>query len=250
MPRKRRYDRIGAVPAPYAIAAAAVLAISALLLPGVRPSSFNNAWAVLNDGNADGIAAYLDSFGAWAPLISIALMVAQGVIAPIPGMLVMIANGAAFGIWLGGLVTLTGQVLAAALCFGLSRMFGLRCVERVVGANAIATADRQFRRWGTPGIVLARVVPGISFDAVSYLAGLSSISFRRFIVLTAIGAVPQAYLYAWLVQSHPAAAWTVAGIMTAMIIVLTGVSWMRRRSPVRQPGRGFVPAPSIVSETV
>lgn len=45
---------------------------------------------------------------------------------------------------------------------------------------------------------LSRLVPGISFDGISYAAGLTSISFKRFLVATTLGVIPETLLFSYL----------------------------------------------------
>ncbi|MDQ2681998.1 MAG: hypothetical protein M3Y37_00585, partial [Chloroflexota bacterium] len=59
--------------------------------------------------------------------------------------------------------------------------------------------------------------------------GLTNLTFRRFLALTTIGAAPQAFLYAWLIDTHPHAAWALAGATTGIIVIVIGVAWFRRR---------------------
>ena len=82
------------------------------------------ALAVLGTGDGRAVGDYLVGFGVWAPIASLFLMVLQAVAAPIPAIFVAFANGLAFGVVGGGLLTIAGQTLAAALCFGISRALG------------------------------------------------------------------------------------------------------------------------------
>ena len=179
--------------------------------------------SALRSGDGAQMTAFLQSFGHWAPLVSIGLMVGQAIVAPIPGMLIMFANGLAFGVFWGGVVTITGQVLAATACFWIARSLGRSSVEAIVGRFGLGAADSWFDRWGSIGIFVSRLIPGVSFDAVSYLAGLTGLHFGRFVLLTTVGAVPHAFLFAWLVKSSPLIAWlcmgTVMAIMTGGLLV-------------------------------
>lgn len=212
---------------------AAVAAAIALyqLNAGVR-DEIGRAMTVLATGDGAAIGTYLQGFGIWAPVASLALMVVQAVAAPVPAILVAFANGLAFGVFWGGLLTLAGQTLAAAICFGIARALGRRSVAALAGKLGLEAADRWLSQWGARGIFLLRLVPGISFDVISYGAGLTGIEFRPFILATAIGTAPQAFLYAYLIRESPQSAWLLFFGSWLVIGVLGSASFVRRKRTV------------------
>ena len=142
------------------------------------------------------LADYFRSLGVWAPIISIALMIAQGILAPLPSFVITAANGLAFGIPLGFLISWTGGMAAAIVMFWLARLLGAGFVERVTKQNHLLhQANRYSGKNGFFLIFIARLIPIVSFDFISFLAGLSQISFRSFFVATALGQIPGTILY-------------------------------------------------------
>ena len=186
-----------------------IMALSALaygLNDGLR-SEVTRALAILATGDGVAIGDYLRSHGVWAPVASLFLMLIQAVVAPVPAILVAFANGLAFGVVWGGLLTVAGQTLAAAICFWIARAVGRGPAEALTSSLGLQTTDRWLTRWGACGIIVLRLVPGISFDVVSYGAGLTGIRFAPFLVATALGVTPQAFLYAYLIREAPQSAW-------------------------------------------
>lgn len=198
-----------------------------------------HALAVLSSGDGHAVGEYLLSFGVWAPIASLFLMVLQAVAAPVPAIFVAFANGLAFGVVGGGLLTIAGQTLAAALCFGISRALGRGPVEALAGRFGLAATDSWFNRWGARGVLLLRLVPGISFDVISYGAGLTSVRFGPFLVATAIGVAPQAFLYAYLIREAPQSAWVFYVVSWLVIGVIGSAAFLRRKES---------PASSVVPE--
>lgn len=196
---------------------------------GVR-DEIGRALAMLATGDGVAIGAYLQGFGIWAPVASLGLMVVQAVAAPVPAILVAFANGLAFGVLWGGLLTVAGQTLAAAVCFGMARALGRSPVEALAGKLGLGAADRWLSQWGARGIFLLRLAPGISFDVISYGAGLTGIGFRPFIVATAIGTAPQAFLYAYLIRESPQSAWLLFFGSWLAIGVLGSAAFVRRNT--------------------
>ena len=206
---------VGLAPLAPPLAAAAILALAYLLSAGVR-SEVGRTVAILGRGDGDALRDYILSYGAWAPVASLLLMVLQALAAPVPAFLVVFANGLAFGVFWGGILSLVGQTLAAALCFWIARTFGRAPVEALVGKLGLESADRGVARWGARGVLVARLVPGMAFDAVSYAAGITRVGFGTFLAATVLGAAPQSFLYAYLGQSAPRFAWA---LLAATVLV-------------------------------
>lgn len=183
-------------------AVAAAFAVLYLSSAGFR-AEFYRALGILGRGDIAGLRDYVLSFGAWAPVASCFLMVLQALAAPIPSFLITFANGLAFGVFWGWMLSLFGHVLAAAVCFGLSRALGRVPVEALVGKTGLESADRWFARWGVYAVFAGRLVPGIAFDAVSYAAGLTRMRFRNFVAATVLGILPQTFLYSYLGRQAP-----------------------------------------------
>ena len=60
---------------------------------------------------------YILSFGILAPVASCLLIVLQALAAPVPSFVITFANGLAFGLVWGWLLSVFGHALAATVCF-------------------------------------------------------------------------------------------------------------------------------------
>ncbi|CAA9460831.1 MAG: hypothetical protein AVDCRST_MAG02-2158 [uncultured Rubrobacteraceae bacterium] len=87
---------------------------------------------------------------------------------------------------------------AAAIAFGISRTVGRGPVEALLGKAGLESAGRWFERWGHYAVLVARLVPIVSFHMVSFAAGLTRMGFWRFLVATTLGAAPATFVYAYL----------------------------------------------------
>ena len=79
--------------------------------------------------------------------------------------------------------------------FWLARSFGRSYVKRWIRSEHWETIDKISREKGFYILLIARVFPVTSVDVLSFLAGLSAISFRRFLLATALGLFPGVALY-------------------------------------------------------
>ena len=215
---------------------AALFGLLYLFSGGFR-SEVNRALGLLGRGDIAGLKDYILSFGLLAPIASCFLMVLQALVAPVPSFLITFANGLAFGVFWGWMLSLFGHVLAAAVCFWISRALGRVPVEVLVGKTGLQSADRWFARWGMYAVFVGRLVPGVAFDVISYAAGLTRMRFRTFLIATALGIFPQTFLYSYLGRQAPeyvALFLVTSGLVVAGVVTFAVVRYRReRRKPKR-----------------
>ena len=208
---------------------------TAYLFSGDFRGEVNRAVGVLASGDASALRDYILSYGVWAPVVSTALMVLQALAAFVPSFLLGIANGLAFGAFWGGLLSIASAALAAAISFGIARAVGRVPVEALVGKRSLGTADRWFARYGAYAVLAARLIPVISFDAISYAAGLTRMKFWRFLLATTIGMTPASFAYAYLGEQAPGTVnllLAVFGVFVTGVVVLAVVRRRRGKKPV------------------
>ena len=185
------------------IAALMALAAAVALLPPLRLAA-REALQLFTAADPEaavaGLIDYLRSFGIWAPVVSALLMIAQAVLAPLPAFLLTFANGMLFGWAWGAALSWSSAMAGAALCFWIARALGRPAVTRLVSAPALAATDRFFLRFGTQSVLTARLLPFVSFDVVSYAAGLTAMRLPHFLLATGLGQLPATLLYSWLGQ--------------------------------------------------
>ncbi len=213
---------------------------TAYLLSAEFRSEVDRAAAILSRGDVAGLRDYILSFGAWAPVVSALLMVLQALMLPLPAFVVTFANGLAFGTFWGGVLSLLSASAAAALSFWISRLLGRGPVEVLVGSASLGSADRWFLRWGTYAVLIARLVPIVSFDVISYAAGLTRMRFSGFMLATVVGMAPATFVYAYLGEQAPQYVQVLLvafGIIIAGALVSAIIRWRRqgKRLPLVEP---------------
>ena len=163
----------------------------------------------------------LAGLGVLAAPAGVGLLVAD-VVLPVPSSLVMVANGALFGVKLGTLLSLTGTLGAGLFGFSLGRRGG-SLLNRLVSAEERARANDLLDRWGALAVVATRPVPVLA-ETVAILAGSSPMTWRRMSLATVAGALPGSLLYA--VAGASAAAFASTAAVFALVLALTGVFWL------------------------
>lgn len=147
--------------------------------------------------NMADLIAYIQSFGAGAVAVSFLLMILQAIVAPIPAFFITLANAAIWGWWQGALLSWTSSMVGASLCFYIARILGRDVVVRLNSHAAVQQMERFFDRYGANAIVIARLLPFVPFDLVSYFAGLTSVKFWKFFVATGLGQLPATVVYSY-----------------------------------------------------
>lgn len=133
--------------------------------------------------------------GAWGPAAIVALMMLAIVISPIPSAPIALAAGAAYGHGWGTLYVLLGAEAGALAAFGVARLVGFDTVHGWFGERlSVGLIGSQNALMGI--VFVSRMLPFLSFDIVSYGAGLTVLSFWRFAIATLAGIAPSSFLLA------------------------------------------------------
>ena len=181
----------------YVLGALILLCLLYFAVPSVN-AYVNRAAAVLGSANVDAVVDYIRSYGPYAMGISFALMVFSSVVAPLPAFLITFSNAAIFGWWQGAILSWSSAMAGAALCFFIARALGRDTVERFAGRGALAGVEDYFAKYGSRTILICRLLPFVSFDAVSYFAGLTPVTFLSFFIATGIGQLPATVVYSYV----------------------------------------------------
>lgn len=178
----------------------ALLAAGAALyffVPSVN-SMMNQISKMFATGDFTVVKEFVASYGAYAAVVSFLLMILQSIAAPLPAFLITFANANLFGWWQGAILSWSSAMAGAAVCFVIARILGRDVVEKLTSKTGLEQIDVFFEKHGRMSILIARLLPFISFDIVSYAAGLTSMSFWGFFVATGIGQLPATIVYSYV----------------------------------------------------
>ena len=178
----------------------AVLVVLILPFAAITPlrQAVEQAFAVFKNVDVADVKTYLLSFGLWAPVVSFLLMIFQSVVAPLPAFLITFANAGLFGWIPGAVLSWTSSMAGAALCFYIAKFYGREVVEKLTSKTALNSVDVFFTKYGKYAILISRLLPFVSFDIVSYAAGLTSMSFWPFFWATGLGQLPATLVYSYV----------------------------------------------------
>ncbi len=152
---------------------------------------------VLSMLDVEAVKGYILSFGIWAPVVSFLLMILQSLAAPLPAFLLTFANAALFGWVNGAILSWTSAMAGAVICFYISKIYGRGTAEKFSSKFALDQVDKFFEKYGNYAILIARLLPFVSFDIVSYAAGLTSMGLWSFVWATGLGQLPATLVYSY-----------------------------------------------------
>ncbi|OLS02763.1 TVP38/TMEM64 family protein [Tissierella creatinophila] len=160
--------------------------------------TINNIFSMFATGDFKIVKDFIDEYGTYAMLVSAALMIFQSIMAPLPAFIITFANANLFGWWQGAILSWSSAMLGAILCFYISRILGRDMVEKLTSKVGLESVDKFFEKHGKHSILIARLLPFISFDIVSYGAGLTSMTFLPFVIATGLGQLPATVIYSYV----------------------------------------------------
>jgi uncharacterized membrane protein YdjX (TVP38/TMEM64 family) len=165
-----------------------------------------------------GLQTWLASFGAWAPLVAIALSAAQVIAAPIPGQVIGLADGYLFGAWLGTFYSFIGVMVGTGIVLALTRRWGRPLAARLVPPTQLEKLDRLVARRGELFFFLIFLLPFLPDDLTCIAIGLTNLPLARMMVLIAIGRLPGLIAASWL------GAYAADITLTGWIILIIGAA--------------------------
>lgn len=166
-------------------------------IPSVK-ETMNLVFKMFASGDFGVVKDFIASWGAYAAVISFGLMIFQSIAAPLPAFLITFANANLFGWWQGAILSWTSAMAGATLCFYIARVLGRDVAEKFTSKAGLKQVDAFFEKYGKSTVLVCRLLPFVSFDLVSYGAGLTSMSFGSFFLATGIGQLPATIVYSYV----------------------------------------------------
>lgn len=174
------------------LAGLAILGIGLLAVWQFAPSVFAEARSLLEPERLETLVARA---GLWGPVLIVTLMTIAVVASPIPSAPIALAAGVAYGHLWGTVQVVIGAELGALIAFGLARVLGHDVLRRVFG-DRVDAGLLGSQNALTATVLASRLMPFVSFDMISYAAGLSRLHAWRFALATLAGIIPASFLLA------------------------------------------------------
>jgi uncharacterized membrane protein YdjX (TVP38/TMEM64 family) len=157
------------------------------------------AFLLLGTPSQASIEQVIEDAGWLAPAFFVVAYAALTVLL-FPGFVLTAAGGAAFGVVAGTALALVGATLGAFGAFAVGRRLGRTEVEKIAGRR-MGRLDEWMAQRGFLAVLYARLLPVLPFNALNYVAGVTTVRARDYGLATAIGIVPGTFAYAALGSS-------------------------------------------------
>ncbi len=174
----------------------------------------------------------LHQAGVWAPIVYIAIYAVATTLV-LPSTALNLTGGAIFGPWWGTLWSSIAAVIAAVVAFLFTRTIGRDVVSKRITGRWQAL-DAEIRIGGRFYMFVVRLQPIIPYGLVNFVAGLTSIRFKDFLIGTVLGTIPGVFPFV-LLGSSGIKALTKGEFLPLFLtlsliaILVSGSAWYYRR---------------------
>lgn len=137
----------------------------------------------------DQLELFIRQSSFWGPLLFIVIQIAQVVIAVIPGGLTCLAGVVFFGPWYGFLYSAVGIIIGSCINFYLARRYGEKFIRLFVSNETYEKTKKKFLTGKKFDVVFtaAILLPCAPDDVLCMLAGLTDMSWRKFLTILFLG---------------------------------------------------------------
>ncbi len=181
------------------------------------------------------IKAFVNSFGILGPLVLIALITLTIIISPLASLPFWFASLALFGYWQTCFYILVSHGAGSAIDFLIAQRWGRPVVAKLVGKKGIDKIDNITEIIGLKMLFIARLIGGASADYVSYAAGLTSMEFKPYLIISVFVAIPMIFLNVYLLDKiltlNPffIAVLAPIGYVLALVFPLVVYKWPKKK---------------------
>jgi uncharacterized membrane protein YdjX (TVP38/TMEM64 family) len=173
-----------------------ILAVAGALIGGFFALRSTGQLAMF--ASAEAMQTWVAGFGVAAPAVFFAVQALQVIVSPIPGNVTTLVGGMMFGFWTAFALSTAAVLTGSLIAFALARAFGRPLVVRLVGPKIAERYLGVLSSQARIVLVLMLLLPFFPDDALSLVAGLTSISWS-FFALASVCTRPWGLLFSSLV---------------------------------------------------
>ena len=203
-----------------------VLALIALALWTYRASLYE---LISLAGDRQALIGMLDGYGGLGAVLLFLILALQVLLAAIPGHAFMVAGGYLYGFTLAFIITHVSTVFASQVAYELARRYGRPVVERLAPAQVVDKWTLAAKRQGLVFFFFSFILPIFPSDVMNFVAGLSGLSPRKFLLASGLGRLPTSILFVLIGASgfriSPAL------LVTAVVVTIAAFILWKRVTP-------------------
>ena len=189
----------------------------------------------------ESLVGWAEGLGFWGPVLLVAFYIVACVLL-LPGSVLTIAAGTAFGLVTGTIAVSVGSTLGACAAFVVGRFVARGWAARKISANPkFAAIDEAVGRQGFRIVLLTRLTPVFPFNFQNYAYGLTTVPLWKYALASWIGMFPGTLLFVYIGSLVNAAAgeadvgrWILRIVGLVATIVVTVVITRIARKALKQ----------------
>ena len=210
--RKKRFAYI-----KLAILIFIIVGLPVILFFTCRDTLFSKEWLA-------NLPEFIMQYKGYAAAVLIGIQILQVIICVIPGQPIQLAASYLFGVLKGYLISIIGAVIGAFIAFYIARILGKDALETIFGKEKVNDYHRKLNSGkGLTAVLLIYLIPGVPKDLVAYVAGVSDMRIRPFLIVSTIGRSPGmlgSLLTGYFLSSRNYAAIGILAAATAVILII------------------------------
>lgn len=169
----------------------------------------------------EAVEAFFEEYKTQSIFVYIGMQIIQIIICVIPGQWLQFAAGYMYGFWLGYLWSLVGALLGTVITYYLAKILGHDAMHLFFGEDKVRDLLKKFNSKKAVIIVfLFYLIPGVPKDLCSYIAGVSEMKLKAFLIVSLIGRTPGMMGSLLIGQQVEVGGYTTAIIIGALAIIL------------------------------
>jgi uncharacterized membrane protein YdjX (TVP38/TMEM64 family) len=210
--RKKRFAYI-----KLAILIFIIVGLPVILFFTCRDTLFSKEWLA-------NLPEFIMQYKGYAAAVLIGIQILQVIICVIPGQPIQLAASYLFGVLKGYLISIIGAVIGAFIAFYIARILGKDALETIFEKEKVNDYHRKLNSGkGLTAVLLIYLIPGVPKDLVAYVAGVSDMRIRPFLIVSTIGRSPGmlgSLLTGYFLSSRNYAAIGILAAVTAVILII------------------------------
>ncbi|MTI20207.1 TVP38/TMEM64 family protein [Fulvivirga sp. RKSG066] len=188
------------LPLYLSLALLVALLITYFIVPDFK-NFIDTAWSVLTSKDEQKTEEWIGQFGLLGPVVIVIAMVVQMFLLVIPSFILMVVSVLAYGPVWGSLLIIISIFCASSVGYWFGSYFGAPLVERLLGVKSEKKIERFIDKYGFGAVIVARLSPILSNDAISFVGGMLHMGYWRYIGATVLGILPLTFFIAYLGQN-------------------------------------------------
>lgn len=175
----------------------AAVVLSYFLIPGVN-QFMTKAFSVLTSGSEQKVNDWVAQFGFWGPIVIILAMTIQMFLIVIPSPILIGVAILGYGAVWGSIIAVIAIFTASTVGYIVGAYLGPPFVAKLLGQSTKQKVEQAIDKYGFWAVVVTRLNPFLSDDAISFVGGILKMGYWKFIGATLVGVIPLTILIAYL----------------------------------------------------